>query len=350
MLTMPADDRPKLLMLSHCVPHALGGSSRARTWQLLRQASQTHQIYLIATLDAPVCLSQWQPVYNLTRRMVLETRPRLWRGPRIGHTLSAWHGAEGFDAVMVTHPSLWRHIASMNQSLRLCDLHGAPTNHPLERHIAEDCDVVLLGRASQAGRFAGRSAPTLVMPESVDLNYFTPAADAGEARLRLVYHGDSRPRRVATREWFERRVWPQVHKAVPAAHLETSAAVKAMDALHALRSASVVVAPPTEDGRTHWPVLQAMAMARPVIAPQQAAQDLGARHGEHLLMARDEQDWVEQCVQSLRCASIRLQLAKGARHFVESHCPVTAGVTDALSSALLWRHRPGSSRMLAQAA
>jgi len=122
-------------------------------------------------------------------------------------------------------------------------------------------------------------------------------------------------------------VWPTVREAVPEAKLARTNA----RTLDALRDASVVVSPEPDPGRARWPVLQAMALERAVIAPQQAVGEMGVRHGEHLLLTRQERDWTEMCVESLRSAKVRSQLSRGARAFVERYCPIVSTGHELLS-------------------
>jgi hypothetical protein len=55
------------------------------------------------------------------------------------------------------------------------------------------------------------------------------------------------------------------------------------------------------------------------VATHDVAADIGARHGEELLLASSDGDWVDHCVEALRSASCRLALAERARRFIETH-------------------------------
>lgn len=64
--------KPTLLMLSHCVPDAVGTPQRTRTWQLLRLVSQSYQVRLAALADGPVSLEQWRAISAYAQSVVFE--------------------------------------------------------------------------------------------------------------------------------------------------------------------------------------------------------------------------------------------------------------------------------------
>ena len=391
------DDRPRLLMFSHCVPDATGGSGRARAWQLLNAVAATHRVCLISLFDGPVSLTQWRRLHGLVEALVIDAAPqwarllaRPWRQlERHGATacgrfpmhsvmahrlfaqsLTQWQRSRGFDAVLATHTGLWHAARSVHAELSICDLHNrqsrvhrrlveteaagiagaarrawhqrqARRHDHIERYITRDCRLVLLGNGVEAQRYATEPCVKLVVPEAVDLAFFevdtgTTAAAHAEQDLRaprLVLHTDWPHEMRRARRWFMRNVWPGVKRAVPAARLSCSGPASAPATVAELQTATVVVSPLHASNRTLWPVLQAMAVARPVIAPHRALRALDARHGEHLLTPRRESDWVEHCVASLRDADVRLQLARGARTFVEDRCRLD-GAESGLAAAL----------------
>ena len=392
--------KPKLLMLSHCVPDATGCSGRGRAWQLLTLAARTHQVCLVSLVDGPTSLAHWRRLDERARTVLVEPSLALRRlagrtlrpldapgseglgtGRAFDAAVADQLGSQTFDAVLSTHVGLWRHTESVDAALRICDLHGrgglwrrnavkaeatgvaAAARRFLtrrysrrcdlvERQIARTCDMVLLGHEEDLRRYATEPCDKLVLPEALDLSFFSSGARsdaAGEPtadRPRLLLHTDRRHRRWA-RRWFMRNVWPEVSRAVPNADVSFSGPRAGQTTVNQLQSASVVASPLHDPSLATWPVLQAMAAAMPVVAPRRTLEQLGARHGEHLLTPRRDKEWVAHCVDSLRDASIRVQLARGARSFVETHC----GIGDAgspLAAAL--RSGRTSSAQLADAA
>lgn len=379
-------DRPRLLIVSHCVPDATGYSDRGRVWQLLSLAARTHRVSLVCLVDGPVSLSQWRRIHHKAQAPAIQARAalarlvgRAWRlvdepaGESLQiryvcqNALRSWSGDQPFDAVLSTHPGLWPATNTINTRLRICDLHSRQSllhrssaqadsggfltvarrawhrrqsrrYDRAERQAAGSYDLVLLGSNDQLCHYANEPCDKLVLPEAVDLAFFnfgvqTDAAEkAGDTAPVVVLHTDQWQRRWA-RRWFMHRVWPEVKRAVPDATVLFSGPEPGHMTIRQLQSASVVASPLRGSPQTLWPVLQAMAAARPVIAGPQTLERLDARHGEHLLTPLRDKEWIAHCVESLRDASVRLQLARGARTFVETHCRIgnTKGLlTDAL--------------------
>ncbi|MFD1103367.1 TIGR03087 family PEP-CTERM/XrtA system glycosyltransferase [Sphingobium olei] len=183
-----------------------------------------------------------------------------------------------------------------------------------ERRTAARADVSAFVSEAEASLFrkaAGFGPDRIVAIENgVALDYFGPAApfdriDKGEGPL-LVFTGqmDYRPNIEAV-ESFARDALPLVREAYPDARFaivgrNPSAAVQALAALPGvivtggvpdvrgwLAAADVVVAPLRIARGIQNKVLEAMAMARPVVASPQAAEGIDAQHGDHLLVAAD---------------------------------------------------------------
>ena len=65
-------------------------------------------------------------------------------------------------------------------------------------------------------------------------------------------------------------------------------------------------------------VLEAMAMARPVIASPQALEGLAVRTGVHLASATSPGEWIARIVDLLNCGDSRGRLAAAGRNYVEA--------------------------------
>ena len=369
------DDRPGLLMVSHCVPDAIGYSDRGRAWQLLSLAARTHRVTLVCLVDGPVSLRQWRLIHDKAHAPAIQARSglarlvgRAWRlvDEPAGASLQvrracrnafrSWSGRHSFDTILSTHPGLWPATSALDAGLQICDLHSrqslmhrssaqAQSGRPLpsvrrawhrrqsrrydrvERQAAGSYDLVLLGSSDQLCHYANEPCDKLVLPEALDLAFFDfggqidADGNPGDTSPVIVLHTDQRHRRWA-RRWFMNRVWPEVKQAVPDAAVMFSGPEPGRATIRQLQSASVIASPLRSSPQTLWPILQAMAAARTVIAGPQTLEHLEARHGEHLLTPRRDKEWVTHCVESLRNASVRLQLARGARTFVETHCRI----------------------------
>jgi len=359
--------KPTMLMLSHCVPDAMGETAAARAWQLLKLSSRTHRVFVACIQDSQVNLAQWRAISAAAAGLRIEARivqaellgsglrlfnaplaDRLQIEPAIRPAIDHWGHQDGFDAVLMTHPALMSIAESVDTRYVVCDM-GVPASlqhlrashrrlfsqwhrnqsrqyQRFEREVAQRCDVLTVSRYEDRRRYRDGQCKTILLPDAVDLNYFQSGMIdlVGQKDVnRLVLHtewGQSDSKSI--RDWFTRNVWPSVQKAVPNAQLATSGSKNTSSNLKQLSAASVVVSPVTDAWSTRRPVLQGMALARPVVAPLDAARMIGARHGEHVLVTRREKDWVDHCVSALRSVAMRVQLARGARSFVESHCPL----------------------------
>src|SRR5690606_11948467 len=132
----------------------------------------------------------------------------------------------------------------------------------------------------------------------VDLEYFRPVASPAGGPPRVVFTGvmDYRPN-VEGVEWFVRQVWPDVRRDHPEACFDIvgsrpEARVLALaqtpgvrvtgfvpDVRDHVAAASVCVAPLHIARGVQNKVLEAMAMARPVVCTPQALEGIPAEHG-----------------------------------------------------------------------
>ena len=143
-----------------------------------------------------------------------------------------------------------------------------------------------------------------VVPNGVDLEYFTPTS-ALPVPYRLVFTGamDWRPNQDAMR-FFLSQVYPRIKRAEPRANLvivgrTPPESLKAMSASHKdvtvtgtvqdvrpyLGSAAVFVAPLRIGGGTRLKILEAMAMAKPVVSTRVGCEGLAVAPDKELLVA-----------------------------------------------------------------
>lgn len=358
--------RPALLMLSHCVPDPMGTVDRARAWQMLRLASQTHDVHLACIMDEPVHLNQWRQVHSQTQTIVVENCPirreaysrsmsffasnisdQVRMTSALRRQVRMMRKDTRFDAVMCMHPGLWPLAERVRANVRVCDLyqplsmtheliaqrsnsftkqlwhnHRAHQRAQMEQYIARRADILTVNSALAQHTFLDHHCHSMVVPDAVDLGYFKmPTHESQDNTPQVVLHGNWRSRSFwRAKGWFTHDIWPRIKDAVPNAELTFSGPALSPATADRLSYASVVVSSLTEISRAVWPTLQAMAMARPVIASPTSIEGLDLKHGEHLLMPRSDRDWVDLCVDSLRSTAMRLQLARGARHFIQQNC------------------------------
>ncbi|MBI1338142.1 MAG: glycosyltransferase [Phycisphaera sp.] len=366
-MTRHTQDKPCLLMLSHCLPDAMGQAERARAWQLLRVAGLSHRVLLASVTDGPIHMQQWRSAKELAHALVIQ--PRSWTTDALGRLTSltepswagrlmgltavnrlarSWAGGHEIDAIVCTHPSMWGVARSLEAPVRICDLwtprsalhrraerestrpvrswhrHRAEAHLRWELEVASECDTLTVGCAEYGHRYLTSRCKTLVLPEAVDLSCYHEELlghRPEESRVNVVVHADCRHEhgRSATAR-FARTLWPRIAKAVPNAALRIVG--QTFEAVRAYRDAALVVSPHAEPGLARFPMLQAMAMRRPVVAHSESTQDMGVRHGEHALLAKDDRDWADACIEALRSRALRLSISHHARAFVEQLCPM----------------------------
>ena len=229
-----------------------------------------------------------------------------------------------------------------------------------ELDVARRADVCAFVSEAEAALFrdaSGLGSDRIVaLDNGVALDYFDPAAgfapvERGEGPL-LVFTGqmDYRPN-VEAVESFAHEVLPLIHAHHPGATFaivgrNPSKAVTALAALPGvvvtggvpdvrgwLAAADVVVAPLRTARGIQNKVLEAMAMARPVVASPQAAEGIDARHGEHLLIAVDPEDEARQVMALLADPAGAARLGTAARSRMEERyrwSATLAGLPDML--------------------
>lgn len=174
-----------------------------------------------------------------------------------------------------------------------------------ERHVLQTIDRALVVSAEDEAalrRLAPRARLRLV-PNGVDCCHFTPLAMPPANDLVFVGTLDYRPN-VDAALWFAREVLPLIrmqhpelrfrligrrpHHALRALHDDQTVIVtgEVEDTRPALATAATVVIPMRIGGGSRLKLLEALAMAAPVVSTTMGAEGIpGLRNGEHLLLA-----------------------------------------------------------------
>jgi sugar transferase (PEP-CTERM/EpsH1 system associated) len=179
--------------------------------------------------------------------------------------------------------------------------------------------------------------PVRVVPNGVDQDYFRPQAPPeGENGCVFVGALDYHPN-VDAACWFAREVWPAVRARHPAARLRLVgrrpapevcrlAAVAGVDVVGQVpdvrphvAGAAVAVAPLRIARGVQNKVLEAMAMAKPVVASPQALAGLGDRPDLPALRAEESREWVEAIRSLLGDEDERRQRGAAGRRYVERY-------------------------------
>ena len=192
----------------------------------------------------------------------------------------------------------------------------------------EDCERLIPG-----ARFD-------VLANGVDLDYFRPRPGLAGGRSRdIVFTGvmDYFPN-VQAVEHFCVRIFPRVRAAVPdasftvvgarpgrrvrvlAGHPGVRVIGQVPDVRPYLADAAVVVAPLVIARGVQNKVLEAMAMARPVVVTSAAARGVGTASGRGFLVADNPAEFAARVVGLLRDPVAASELGARGRQFVEQTC------------------------------
>jgi sugar transferase (PEP-CTERM/EpsH1 system associated) len=199
-----------------------------------------------------------------------------------------------------------------------------------EARAAQELDATLLVSHDEAALLQRRVPQARhkigVFENGVDTDYFSPERDypnpyPADAK-GIVFTGamDYWPN-VDAVAWFAERIFPAVREAVPAAQF-TIVGSRPSDAVGMLaRQPGVVVTGSVPDVRPYLvhaacavaplriargvqnKVLEALAMARPVVATAQAAEGLRAEAGRDFVLAKGEAEFAQAVVTQLKHAS-----------------------------------------------
>lgn len=207
----------------------------------------------------------------------------------------------------------------------------------LERRAFQQCDAVLLVSQAEVQALGCRSEKVHAVGNGVDAGYFAPQAvepvDLGPAGLIFTGTMDYRPN-VEAVCWFAREVWPELKRDVP----ESTFTIAGRDPVGAVRrlarlpgvtvtgsvpdirpflaAASVAVCPLHIARGIQNKILEAMAMAKVVVASPAAIEGLDLQTGRHLLRAESPPQWRRHIRCLLGSSRDRAQLGRAARQCI----------------------------------
>jgi len=140
--------------------------------------------------------------------------------------------------------------------------------------------------------------------------------------------------------WFQRRIWPAIKQAVPDSQFRDTRP-KTNDPATTLSQAAIVVMPAQNSETAHLPISQAMASQQAVVVSGHAVEHirLDVCHGEHLLMAHHDKDWVNYCVGLLRSAPARQRLSLSARAFIDRQLTLEQAGQELIEQLTIPDHR-----------
>lgn len=119
--------RPRLLMISHCLPRRKGSAAQRRAWDLLTTAAEACEVWLATAANGPVNLVHWRDLKAHAQQVCLAGRSiTIPQAKALRQAVTAWSGKTTFDATLCTQPSLWWAAELVETPVRLCDTADAP--------------------------------------------------------------------------------------------------------------------------------------------------------------------------------------------------------------------------------
>jgi sugar transferase (PEP-CTERM/EpsH1 system associated) len=376
--------RPTVLFLTHRTPFPPDKGDRIRTYNVLKFLSTRADVHLACLADEPVSSEQNEGMRQLASRVgAVPIGTSRWigalaslatggtvsqgafRSGRLTDLLRSWAREVRYDACLVSASSLvpYMDLPELRSTPAVIDLIDLDSQkwfdyaakgglkswlYHLEGHRLREVEKQLSSRFRAAVvvseveadlyRRFGPAHLVHVIPNGVDLEYFAPRAAAEVLGCVFVGALDYKPN-VLGAEWFCREVWPELIRRHPQARCQLvgrkpAAAVTALAAIAGVEvvgqvpdvrpyvaSASVVIAPLQIARGIQNKVLEALSMAKAVVASPQAFAGIAAKAGEQLLEAKDVQAWVREIERLWNDRGERARLGKAGREFaLANHC------------------------------
>ncbi|MFM5932371.1 MAG: TIGR03087 family PEP-CTERM/XrtA system glycosyltransferase [Novosphingobium sp.] len=257
----------------------------------------------------------------------------------------SWRGRLVVDFVDVDSAKFEAYARSGNPAMRWVNGREGRLLKAEEARLAARADVSLLVSQEEAALFASRlRAPARVeaLENGIDAMAFDPFTTLPEPRLaalegpKIVFTGqmDYAPNVDAVVR-AARRLMPRIRAAIPGAGLHIigrnpTAEVKALDGIEGctvwgrvgdmpafLRAADLALVPLEIARGVQNKVLEAMAMALPVVASTGAATGIGAQHGREFMVGEDDDALVRHSVALLRDRQKAKTMGLAARRFLQ---------------------------------
>jgi glycosyltransferase involved in cell wall biosynthesis len=264
---------------------------------------------------------------------------------------------DAVDCISLLFERAWRHAPSWRHRLMVgVDL--ARTRR-FEGRIVAEMDGVLVSSPEDRSALAALAAPHLagrinVVPNGVDLDYFRPSDETDSTTQTVVFSGKmSYHANIAAALDLAQTIMPRVWQAAPHVRLiiagkdppptlkvlERDRRISVTGGVPDLRpiiaSAAVVACPLRYGAGIQNKVLEAMALARPVVIGAQAKSALRAEPGRDLLVGSDPQEFAGHMLGLLNDPALRRSIGQAGRRYVEAHhdWDMIAGQLEALYRA-----------------
>lgn len=256
-----------------------------------------------------------------------------------------WRGRLVIDFVDVDSAKFEAYAKAGNPAMRLINAREGKVLKAVENSLAARADTSLLVSHEEAALFASRlSVPARVetLENGIDSAAFDPFSTLPEPRIaglsgkKIVFTGqmDYAPN-IAAVVRAARSLMPRIRSVIPDAQLHVigrnpTAQVKSLDGVDGcrvwgrvdsmpayLRAADLALVPLEIARGVQNKVLEAMAMALPVVASDGAATGIGAQHGRDIMIGADDDALVRHAIALLRDRQRAKTMGLAARRFVQ---------------------------------
>lgn len=372
---------PNYLMLVHRFPYPPNRGDRIRSYHLLKHLASRGKVHLATFADEPVAPESLEVLRSLCANVFVEplgasrwlraglnlalgksATEGLFQSSRLGHTVQRWAASVRFDAVVVFCSSMVQYLHNGLRGIpTIVDLvdvdsqkffdYAARSRVPkrwlyklegsrlraVERNVSRRAKALTLVSEAEAGLYRSicPNSCTYAVGNGVDSDYFAPR-QAVSRKAHCVFVGVmDYPPNIEAVIWFCRNVWPLVRAAYPDAtftivgrnpvpqvrSLSSLSGVEVVPSVPDVRpylaAASAVVVPLKIARGVQNKVLEAMAMAKPVIVSPQAREGLEAEPGIHLLEAETQQEWVHSLDRVFSDTAFANQLGQAGFDYVQ---------------------------------
>ena len=304
----------------------------------------------------------WTAAASLFGRQTFSSRT-YW-SPAVLRQLGSLAAAYDVDVIHVENTLLGGHVAHLGRAARVLVHHNvesdlflqraASERNParraflsleaskmrgFERRMGSSFGVHIACSVADAERLSAimGGARACVVPNGVDLEYFSPREARRSGNLGVVHVGGLNwPPNLQGASWLVEEVWPLVRRTLPNATLalvgrlgeapvsrwQSRDGITLVGEVEDVRpyfaEASVSVVPLHVGGGTRLKILNAWAMGTPVVSTTKGCEGLPARGRDNLIIADTPAAFAEGVVELLRGPELRAALSASARHLVET--------------------------------
>ena len=401
---------PRLLYIAHRLPYPPDKGERLRAYHQIRALADEYEITLLALLHHPDEARHKAGLEPFCRRIVTSPaggRMGLVRGalgfaagrsvtqgyfrsPALLRAVKDTCRDGAFDVVFGYCSSVLPYVLAADAHRRVLDLvdvdslkwasyaerapwpksllyrEEARRVAALERRAVQTCDAVLRVSPAEVDAFHARADTVYAAPNGVDTDYFRPMGEP-VSPPRVVFTGtmDYRPN-VEGVGWFVHEVWPKVRAAIPNAGFDIVGRDPApevrrlhgRDGIHVtgtvpdvrpyIAAATLAVAPLFTARGIQNKILEALAMALPVVATPQALEGIDAGPDAGVTAAACPDEWVARSLALLQNAAPAAEAGRAGRRFACAAFSWKGRLNDL--KALIGGYRPSSASAATAAA